>query len=365
MGRLGLEGAQVLARAPERPNVVYQQRGRSGTPRLIFNGHTDTKPVGEEDRKLWHTDPLVPTIVDGRLYGLGATDMKGGIAAMIYAAAALRSLAEPPSGDLILVLTANEEAPGEFGANWLVRNHPLQADFCLVADTGGLESDFDALHICIRNTVIFRVKVYGTQLHSSISDRFPSVNASVKMGWVIWEMSKALRLHYEPHPLYPKGPTINLGDLVSGGQAYGTFSGYAEFGSDIRNLPGMTREGVVRDLEAFLEQLRQEDPELRVELEVVGGREERPWSSLRGDEPFVGIVQDACQRTLGRTPPLAGFPAFTDSYWFHTVLGIPTLPAFGPGLLPLAHGPNEYVSLDAVLQAAEIYALAALEYLDA
>jgi acetylornithine deacetylase len=365
MDRLGLKGARALAREPERPNLLYEQPGAKGSPRLIFNGHTDTKPVGEEDRKLWRTDPMVPTLVDGKIYGLGTSDMKGGIAAMVYATAALRSLAEPPAGDLVLVLTANEEAPGEYGANWLARTHPLKADFCLVGDTGGIESDLDTLHTCIRNTVIFRVKVHGTQMHSSISDRFPSVNASVKMGWVIWRMSQALHLHYEPHPLYPKGPTVNLGDIVSGGLAYGTFSGYAEFGSDIRILPGMTRHGVVQDLEACLDQLRREDPELRVELEIVGGREERPWSVLKGDEPFVGIMLDACQQVLGRRPPLSGFPAFTDSYYFHTVLGIPALPAFGPGLLPLAHGPNECVSPQAVLQVARIYALAALEYLDA
>lgn len=364
MQKLGLAGAEVRARAPERPNLLYCQPGWAGTPRLILNGHMDTKPVGDEDRKLWRTDPLCPTIVGDKLYGLGAADMKGGLAAILYAAAALRALDRPLRGDLLLILTANEEAPGEYGANWLVKNHPIQADFCLVADTAGMETDFDGLHICARNTVLFKTKVYGTQMHSSISDRFPSVNASVKMGWVLWRMAKDLTLHYEPHPLYPKGPTVNLGDLVSGGQAYGTFPGYAEFGSDIRIIPGMTVDGVERDLEEFLAQLRREDPELRVELEILGRGRPEEWKWLRGDEPFVGILQAASERVLGRRPPLAGFPAFTDAFWFHSYAGIPAIPAYGPGLLPLAHGPNEYVSLEAVVQASQIYALAALEYLD-
>jgi len=244
-----------------------------------------------------------------------------------------------------------------------VKNQDIQADFCLVADTAGVESDFDFLHVCARNTVIFKVKVFGTQMHSSISDRFPSVNASVKMAWVLWRMARDLKLHYQPHPLFPKGPTVNLGDIVKGGHSYGTLSGYAEFVGDIRIHPGMSRSGVAQDLQVFLEQLQQEDPELRVELEIEGGVEERPWNWLQGDEPFVAILQAASERVLGRRPPLGGFPAFTDGYWFHSYAGIPSIPAFGPGLLPLAHTPNEWVSLEAIVQASKIYALAAVEYL--
>ncbi|MGQ9584261.1 MAG: M20 family metallopeptidase [Anaerolineae bacterium] len=363
MKALGLGGAEVLARAPERPNVIYRLAGRSGSPRLILSGHTDTKPVGEHDRSLWKTDPFQPTLADGKIYGLGATDMKGAIAAMVYATAALRALPVPLEGDLLLILVANEEGQGEYGTNWLVKNHRPRADFCLVGEPCGIHEDFDNLPICARSTVLFKTKVYGTQMHSSMSDRFPSVNASVKMAWVLWRMARDLRLDFEPHPLYPKGPTINLGDFVHGGVDYGVCPGYAEFGSDVRIHPGMTRVGVKRDLEAFIARLRAEDPELEVELEFLGEDRQEGWRVLRGDEPFVCILQRAAEQVLGRRLPLGGFPAFTDAYWFHTHAGIPSIPAFGPGLLPLAHGPNEYVSAEAVVEASKIYALAAAEYL--
>jgi acetylornithine deacetylase/succinyl-diaminopimelate desuccinylase-like protein len=184
------------------------------------------------------------------------------------------------------------------------------------------------------------------------------------MAWVLWRMATDLKLRYDAHPFYPKGPTVNIGDFVKGGIAYGVYPGYAEFGSDIRILPGMTPDGVKADLEAFLAGLRQEDPELRVELELEQKGIEQQPQGLQGDEPFVSHLQRACQRILGQTPPLGGFPAFTDAYWFHTYAGIPSIPAFGPGLLPLAHGPNEYVSTESIVQASEIYALAALDYLD-
>ena len=362
MRALGLEGAEVWACASERPNLLYRLSGRSGSPCLILNGHTDTKPVGEQERALWKTDPLQPTLVDGRIYGLGAADMKGGLAAMVYAIAALRSLPEALAGDLFLILVADEEGPGEWGANWLVKTHPLRADFCLVGEPCGIHRDFDHLPICARRTVLFKTKVHGTPMHSSISDRFPAVNATVKMAWVLWRMAKDLRLTFPPHPLYPQGPTVNLGDFVHGGVAYGVYPGYAEFGSDIRIHPGMTQGGVKRDLEAFLARLQAEDPDLRVELEFLG-EDEGEWKVLQGNEPFVRILQRATQRVLGRPVPLGGYPAFTDAYWFHTHAGIPSIPAFGPGLLPAAHRPNEFVSVDSIVEASKIYALAAAEYL--
>jgi acetylornithine deacetylase/succinyl-diaminopimelate desuccinylase-like protein len=363
MEALGLEGAEVWARTPERPNLIYRLAGKRGAPCLILNGHTDTKPVGEQDRALWRTDPLRPTFVDGYIYGLGSADMKGAVAAMVYATAALHSLPEALAGDLLLVLVANEEGPGEYGANWLVKAHPLQADFCLVGEPCGIHRDFDHLPICARSTVLFKAKVYGTQMHSSVSDRFHAVNASVKMAWVLWRMAKDLRLNFPPHPLYPQGPTVNLGDFVRGGVTYGVCPGYAEFGSDVRIHPGMTRAGVKRDLEAFIAQLRAEDPELQVELEFLGEDRGEGWEVLQGDEPFVHILKGAAEQVLGRPVPLGGYPAFTDAYWFHTHAGIPSIPAFGPGLLPLAHGPNEHVSAKAIVEASKIYALAAAEYL--
>jgi acetylornithine deacetylase len=364
MKELGLKGTHVLGGAPDRPNLIHRHPGTAGYPRLILNGHMDTKPVGREDRKLWKTDPLQPTIKGGKLYGLGAADMKGAVAAIVYAAAALYALETPLCGDLLLVFTADEEAGAAFGAHWLADNHRLEADFCLVAEPCGLTEDFESITVAGRNIAKFRIKIQGTQMHSSISDIIPSINASEKMAWVLRRMATDLALTYEPHPFYPQGPTVNIGTFVNGGVYYGVYPGHAEFGCDIRLLPGMTVESVQNDVELLLTRLRQEDAELQVELEMEDAAELRSWRGLRGDESFLEILQNASRRILGRRLPLRGFPAFTDAYWFETHMGIPSIPAFGPGLLPLAHGPNEYVSTEAILQASKMYALAALAYLD-
>ena len=88
MKRLGLVGAEVAAKEPHRPNVIYRLRGGRPGPVLMLCGHSDTKPVG--DASHWRTDPLQPVFKDGKLYGLGSTDMKGAVAAMIYATAAIK-----------------------------------------------------------------------------------------------------------------------------------------------------------------------------------------------------------------------------------------------------------------------------------
>src|SRR6476659_9200193 len=87
MQRLGLSGAEVVAKEPHRPNVIFRLRGGRPGPVLLLAGHSDTKPVGAPTR--WRTDPLQPVVRDGKLYGLGSTDMKGAVAAMVFATAAL------------------------------------------------------------------------------------------------------------------------------------------------------------------------------------------------------------------------------------------------------------------------------------
>jgi len=363
---LGLVDTQLLAKHAERPNVLCRLRGAGGSPVLLYNGHTDTKPVGEDARAAWKTDPLKPTIIDGKLYGLGSTDMKGGVAAMVYAAGALRAAGNGLNGDLLLAFTADEEAGSNFGARHLVKIGGLEADMALISEPCGLQRDWERLCIASRGALCFRTRVHGTQMHSSISDAVPSINASVKMAHVLWRMQHDLSIQHEPHPCYPRGVTKNIGDTVNGGVFYGVTPGYAEFCSDIRILPGMTPAQVARDVRDFLDQLRAEDPDLQVEI-VEELTQEETWQTkhpeVTADEPFVEMLLTASERVLGKRPPLGGFEGGTDAYYLHGQGGIPTVPAFGPGLLPLAHGPNEYVDLESVVEASKIYALAALDYL--
>lgn len=359
---LGLPAPVVVAREPHRPNLLFRiDCGRPG-PCLMYNGHMDTKPVG--DRSKWQTDPFEPVVRDGMLYGLGAADMKGGVAALLYAATAIARVSDRLCGSLLLVLSADEEAGGAYGAEYLAAGGHVHADIGLIAEPAGIRGDWEYLNIMSRGEACFRVKVRGTQMHSSISDIVPSVNANMKMAEIMLRMKDELRFSHEANPLCPQGVTAGFAVMARGGVFYGILPGYAEFATDVRTLPGMSQEQIRYDIEAFLAKLRDEDPCLEVDFEF----EPLPlgWIEpvvVSEKHAFVKALANTSEKVLGRTPKMGAFPAWTDARFFQHEAGIPTIPAFGPGVLTVTHAPNERVSVRSLIEASRIYALAATRYL--
>jgi acetylornithine deacetylase/succinyl-diaminopimelate desuccinylase-like protein len=360
MSSLGYSKVRMLALAETRPNVVGEVGGPTSGSALILNGHIDTKPPGDESE--WTTAPYDPVVRDGRLYGLGATDMKGAVAAMVYAGAALADTGVL-DGVLKVVLTADEEGGSRYGARFLAGRPDLRADAALVGEPTGMESPWAYIAAASRGIACFRVSVEGTQMHSSLSDQVASVNASVKLGQVLTRMAAGFRPSHSSPPGVSGTPTVNLGVILAGGVYYGIYPGHAEFGIDVRTVAGMTHEGLQAELEGFLDQLRAQDPELRVSAEPVPDLDWFPPSSIDPGHPLVTAARGAAREVLRREVPLATMPAFTDGTHWH-LAGLACVPALGPGSLLLAHRPNEYVSVDEVIEAARIYALTALRYLN-
>jgi acetylornithine deacetylase/succinyl-diaminopimelate desuccinylase-like protein len=139
--------------------------------------------------------------------------MKGAVAAMIHAGAAL---AEAELGGTVkVVLTADEEAGSTFGARYLAETGAVAADAVLVGEPTGLNSPWDFLAVASRGISCFHVTVRGTQMHSSLSDRIPSVNASVKLARVILRVADGLPL--------PEEAGLNVGVTLTGGVYYGVY----------------------------------------------------------------------------------------------------------------------------------------------
>jgi acetylornithine deacetylase len=357
----GLPPARVVCDDPTRPNLIVRLDGARSGPHLALCGHLDTKPVGEA-AAAWRTDPFCPTIAGDRLYGLGATDMKGAVAAMVLAGAAFAAVAARAAGSLSLVFTADEEYGSTHGAVLLARERRIEADAIVLGEPSGVRRDWEATRIVSRGICCFRVLVEGTQTHSSISDQLPTVNAVEAMARTLVGLRRELRLRYPPHPLCPAGPTLNLGVKALGGVGYGVVPGHAEFWTDVRTTPGMSLAEVRTDVEAALARIVRETPGATIALDL---HPELGWvepTEVAADHPAVRAVQAAAERVLGAAPPLAAFPGATDAWGFQGIGGVPTIAAFGPGLLPLAHGPNEWVSLSSLEQAARMYALAALAF---
>jgi acetylornithine deacetylase/succinyl-diaminopimelate desuccinylase-like protein len=172
---------ELYARVPERANLVARIRGHGGGPSLAFLSHTD---VVLADPGEWQRDPFGGELVDGVVWGRGALDMKGQVAASAVAVATLAREGWRGSGDLIFVAAADEEVGDGFGLSWLVDEHPdaVRADFS-VNEGGGdrVELGGKVLHLCAtaeKMTSPFRLRVRGRSGHASM----PSIadNALVK-----------------------------------------------------------------------------------------------------------------------------------------------------------------------------------------
>jgi len=341
---------RLLTRKPERPNLLLTLDFGPGGRHLCLCGHLDTKPPGEG----WSFDPFRPRVIDGYLYGLGACDMKGALAAMIEAAAELA--ARPPArGRLSLLFLADEERGGLHGARYLAERDLLEADAILIGEPGGLEADWDHLHLASRGIANFSLSVHGDQGHSSLSDRIGLVSAT----------QEAARLLLAFRRFRPRAPrralpgwrvTVNPGVRVEGGMDFGIVPGQARFAVDVRTLPGMTREAFHRDLAEFLARERRANANLRAE--VVFEPPPRDWlppTEVPVRHPLVSCLEAVLAEVVGRRPPRAVFPGATDAAWLQGLAGIPTLPAIGPGLLQRAHAPDERVPVASLAQATEIY----------
>ncbi|MEZ4530122.1 MAG: M20 family metallopeptidase [Thermomicrobiales bacterium] len=359
---LGLPQPVVVEADVTRPNLMLTLEGNGPGPHLAFCGHTDTKPAGDAISE-WRTDPYVGTTIGDRLYGLGSTDMKGALAAMLYAAEWLQRHANLWSGKVSFLFSADEEYGSAYGAHFLAKEGVLAGiDAIILGEPSGIHEDWDAIRIVSRGASCFEVVVRGTQMHSSLSDSLGAINAVEAMARLMVCFRDELELRYPEHPLCPAGPTINIGVRTVGGVGYGVVPGQATFYSDIRTLPGMDQETFREDIQAAIDRC---SPVLNGATATVVWPEGMSWSAateVAPDHPAVVASRRAARAVLGHEAPIAAFTGGTDAIAFQGLAGIPTLAALGPGLLPLAHGPNEWVSLISLRQAMRIYVLTAIEY---
>jgi succinyl-diaminopimelate desuccinylase len=355
----GLPAPVTISRAAHRPNLAVTVDFGPGGRHLCLCGHMDTKPVGDAN---WQVDPMRATIDGDRLYGLGSADMKGAIAAMIEAAAGLVS-SGPPAGRLTLLFTADEEDGASYGARFLAAGALAEAgvpspDAVVIGEPGGLDADWDLLHLASRGIARMRLTVAGDQGHSSLAARTGAVNASVEAARLIAAFADRFspRVPYRSDALQGWEATVNAGLRIGGGVGYGVIPGEVYFDAEVRLLPGMNRADFDADLGSFLEAERLANPRLRARAAF----DEPPCDWLDGtevvaDHPIAEATRVALAEVLGTAPADSVFPGTTDAAWLQGLAGLPTLPAVGPGLLARCHGADEWVSITAVEQAVRIY----------
>ena len=358
LAELGLPRAETVALDPARPNLLVTMDFGPGGRHLVLSGHLDTKPIGDAT---WTVDPLGADIDGDRLHGLGSADMKAAIAAMLVAAA---RLARTPltSGRLSLLLTADEEDGALFGAHHVATTRPLDADAVVIGEPGGIETDFDRIHLVSRGIARLRLLARGRQGHSSLSGVAGTRNAGVDVARLVAAVADELTLDVPPNVdgLDGWAATVNTGMTYRGGVGYGVLPGRIAVDTEVRLLPGMDRAALTEAFTVLTERVAaRTGADLAVEYDAAPN-DWLPPAAVPADSPITAAARSACGQVLGSVPPLSVFPGTTDATWFDAGQAIPTLPALGPGLLRRAHGADEWVSVAAVRRSVELYgALAA------
>jgi acetylornithine deacetylase/succinyl-diaminopimelate desuccinylase len=334
-------GAEIrIVRSEEgRPSVVARI-GSGARPRLAWNGHLDTVPAG--DLSTWSSGPFEGAVVDGRLVGRGACDMKGPIASALAAVAAIRRAGISLGGTLELHLVADEELAGIHGTRVLRDQGLLDQDAAIVGEPSEMQ-----IALAERGGAWVTAVAHGTAAHGSQPER--GVNAILAMSRFLLRLPEVLPDRV--HPLVGT-PTVNVA-MVAGGSAPNVVPDRCEVEIDRRIVPGEDDpDEVLAPFRRLIDDLVAERPDTRIDVML---REWTEAAETTGGSAIASLLGDAIAAESGSPPPFVGFTGITDARFYINDAKIPTVIA-GPGSLSLAHTANESIGVDEMIAASRAYA---------
>jgi len=351
-----------------RPQLIASVAGRGGGRSLVFNGHVDV--VSAEPVSSWSSDPFVGVVRDGLLYGRGACDMKGGIAAMVFAVEVLCSLGVELRGDLLIATNTDEESSGA-GGTALVE-HGLQADAGVVTEPTGFQ-----VWTCCRGSEYGVVRVPGRPGHAEVRQpdwRLGGAVNAIEKAVVVLDAMSSLRRVWESrpelsHPLL--SPPSLLPTLARAGEWPVTYPASCDLTIAVMYLP------VQADDSGWGSDVRQEvsDWIARECAQDEWLREHPPtiewWPNsvmpfeLWDDEPVVGVLLGASS-DVGQPGRLGGLDSWYDGATLTQLGGIPSEgygpPGFSAEGVSVAHMIDEYVPVDGLVACAQALAVAAMRF---
>jgi succinyl-diaminopimelate desuccinylase len=336
-----------------RLNVIGRKSSGKPGPVLMMNGHLDTVPIGETSE--WTVDPLGGTVHSERVWGRGAVDSKGRLAAYWAAAAGVVAAGGPWQGDLLVVATCDEETGGDLGARWLMEEGGVTADYAIVEgyNTPVVRASSGILWI--------EIEVRGKASHASWPWR--GHNAIVDAAVLVTQF-EGLRAELEADrgdiPGIPH-TTMSVG-VMSGGTKVNVVPDRCVLHVDFRVMPGRSNAEILQRVAAILEGLRRERPGFQASLRVL--QDQSPMVTPEDSELVQAVVQ-AVEDVAGFWPPIEGEPGGTDARWFNRH-GVATV-NYGPGTPDSGnfHAPDENVGLDQLREAAHVCGLVAARLLRA
>lgn len=365
---LRAEGALGDSDRYPRTNVVARIEGQQPGRCVHFNGHIDVVEAGSG----WTFDPWAATLHDGKIYGRGACDMKGGIAASMIAVEAILRESVPFAGALEISGTVDEESGGHAGVAWLAGKGYFSAprvDHVIIPEPLNVD------RVCLGHRGVWwaEVETRGRIAHGSMP--FLGVSAIRHMGRFLDRVEQRLypqlACRSTSMPVVPEGArqsTLNFNSL-HGGQPEGydglpspCVADSCRLILDRRFLIEESAEGVKAEVTDLLDELAAELPDFAYSIRdmmVV-----HPTMTA-ADAPVVAALDTAVERVLGRRPQHICSPGTYDQKHIARIGNLHDCVAYGPGILDLAHQPDEYVEVDAMIASAKVMAAASLKLLSA
>jgi succinyl-diaminopimelate desuccinylase len=307
-----------------------------GERTLYFSGHYDVVPAQSRSQ-------FEPELKGANLFGRGSSDMKSGLAAMIYAALALRETSALSDGRVGLVFVPDEETAGPRGSRYLAERGLLGRNaigMLTPEPTGGVVWNGN------RGAITLKITVHGKSAH--VGRQHEGINAFERMITVAQAL-QALKAEVEDG----QRSILMLGGRTEGGTNFNVVPEYCSFTVDRRINP---EEDFEREKRRLFEVMRGVGVDLDVEV-----LQEGRASKVAEDVPLGAALARAVEMVTGRAPRFEMCPGLLEIR-FYAERGIPAF-AYGPGLLTVSHGPNEFVPVERIVECAQVYALAARDLL--
>jgi acetylornithine deacetylase len=338
------------------PNVVGTLKGTGNGRSVILNGHIDVVPEGEVEK--WVHHPYSGDVEDGKLYGRGATDMKGGNLSTLIALETVIDLGIKLKGDVIYQSVIEEETGGAGTLAAIQRGY--KADVAIIPEPSEMR-----IFPKQQGSLWFEVEVTGLSAHGGT--RYEGVNA-IEKGWIVFQeilnLEKRRNEPLKEDPLYKGNPIpipINIGQFNAG-----NFPSSVPEKAIIKGrygvAPGETLPEAKEEFEEMLENLKEIDDWFQDHpVTVKWGGIHLPPGGVEDDHPMLDVLKQKYEEVEGEKPVVAGSTWGTDGGLLTQAGGIPSI-VFGPGTTAMAHYTDEYVELDKVFRTAEIITLAIIEW---
>jgi len=331
---------ELVPLAENRSSVLARLKGSGELPALFFNGHLDVVPPGEG---VWAHDPFGADVVDGKLWGRGSADMKGGLAAILTMGKLIAKAQLRLRGDLIITATADEEAGMTGGQRLATRTDLGDIQAAIIAEPTNLH-----IGLAERGVLWLQLETLGKTAHGSTP--YLGRNAITMMITLLTEFEQ-LAIPFSPHPIL--GDFTRSVNTITGGVKTNVVPDHCTVTIDMRTVPDQDHYTIIRMVEHLIAQLSQHDPLFKASVKKL---QEHPSVETSPNEPVVKQFERAIAQATGREATQAIVRFATEAAIYVPVLGVPAI-ICGPGDPALAHQPNEYVEIEQLVQATRIYTL--------